>query len=355
MRETIHYNIHDILHMEIRRDKRFPDLFRDINLRFSYFETNKTKDPELILNIGKFTPSKRETFLVDHQYQIGDGYFYCKDSDRTARWEMEIDGIEDSLTTVNFNGSILGLHEIVYPHILAQNLIGRYMLQYKLGQKGYFMIHAASVTKNDQAFVFAGRGGANKTSIIMDLVRNKGFSFQGDDWIIIKDDSVYSFPTHFQEFNFRANVLPSEHLRGNLDRFRLFSYLRRPFNYQNSGIEVTKSSKLKMLNILLKTNNEELKIIKDADKELVKKRLYYNNKIEENETSLSMGLKLKGVSRYLMAYSFIHPNNGFTRFMDSSEKALKRLIQNASCNIIEIPFKYDRSVADRIYSHLKTN
>ncbi|HDY89830.1 MAG TPA: hypothetical protein ENH82_17150 [bacterium] len=350
MQISHYYNIHDVLQMKIQRQRRFPDLFRDINLRFSYFEVDHADNPSLIINIGKFKPQMPECKFVDHQYHVGDGYFYCRDKEKIAKWEFEISGIEDEVTTLNFDGSILGLHEIVYPHIFAQNMIGRFLIQYKLGLKNYFMIHAASVVKDGNAFVFAGRGGANKTSIIMDLVRNYDFTFQGDDWIVFKDNSIYSFPAHFQEFNFRANVLPSEHLRGNLDRFRLFQYLRRPFDYQNSGVKVQKDGKLKTLNILLKTNNEKLKIKKNVDKELIRNMLYYNNRIENNGTSLSMGLELKGISRYLLGYSFINPKNAFQRYWKDFHIAIERLLADVSCNIIEVPDKYDKSVTKEICS-----
>lgn len=327
-----------------------PDLLRDINLRFSYFEVEKVARPSLVINIGKFKPQTNSRYLVDHQYHIGDGYFYCKDSQKTAKWELEISGIEDEVTTCNFNGFIFGLHEIVYPHIFAQNLIGRFLLQYKLGQKQYFMMHAASVVRNGRAFVFAGRGGANKTSIIMELIRNHDFSFQGDDWIIFNGSTIYSFPTHFHEFNFRTRILPSEYLRGNLDRFRLVGYLNQPFDYANSNIKVSQSGRISMLNVLLKTNKEKLNIIRGADKKLIKNMLYYNNMIEQNETSLSMGLKLKGVSRYLQGYSFINPDNGFQRFFKNFEESIDNLIKDIPCNIIEIPNQYSKPVSEQICS-----
>lgn len=355
MLKTHYYNIHDIIEMKIQRNRILPDLFRDINLRFSYFETKKIEKPSLIINIGRFLPKNNGSFLVDHQYHIDKGYFYCKDNDKTARWKLEICGIEEETTILNFNSFILGLHQVVYPDIFAQNLIGRFLLQYKLAQKGFFMIHAGSVVKDDQAIVFAGRGGANKTSLLMDLIKNHNFTFQGDDWIIFNKDNIYSFPTHFHEFNFKMNNLADEKPRGNIDRLRLFYHLNKKFDYRNCTVNVQKHAKIKMLNILIKTNNAKLKINKDADLSTIKNFLYYNNKIEENETSMSMGLKTKGISKYLQAYSFIYPDNSFRRSDKKFNEAIDTLIENCNCNIIEVPSRYSQGTGNEIFSFITDN
>ena len=242
-REVLNYNIHDILKMRIVRNRTF-DLLRDLNLRFSCFEVDEIERPDLTINIGPFEPSNRECYAVDRKYYVSEGYLYCRDSEKRAQWEFEILGLEEEQTVLNFNGFIFGLHQIVFPHVFAQNMVGRSLLEYKLSQQSYFLVHAASVVKNDRAFLLVGRGGANKTSVTMDLVRDKGFGFQGDDWVILRDDRVMSFPTHFLEFNFRARHLPSENLRGLGDKFRLVRYLNQRMDYRRTPIRVTESCRL---------------------------------------------------------------------------------------------------------------
>lgn len=68
---------------------------RDLNLEFSFFEVDAIGNPDIILNIGKFTPSNNDCYLIDHKYHIKENYLYCKDFSGKAKWEVEILGFEE--------------------------------------------------------------------------------------------------------------------------------------------------------------------------------------------------------------------------------------------------------------------
>ena len=64
--QSLNYNIHDILKFKIIRDRGHG--LRDlINLKFSFFEVEDVDNPDITLNIGKFTPSNEncEDFTVE--------------------------------------------------------------------------------------------------------------------------------------------------------------------------------------------------------------------------------------------------------------------------------------------------
>ena len=94
MKEALNYNLHDILQFQIARDKK-RDFMRDLNLEFSFFEVDAIGNPDIILNIGKFTPSNNDCYLIDHKYHIKENYLYCKDFSGKAKWEVEILGFEE--------------------------------------------------------------------------------------------------------------------------------------------------------------------------------------------------------------------------------------------------------------------
>jgi len=345
-REILNYNIHDIFKMRMVRNKTL-DLLRDINLRFSYFQVDEIDRPDLTINIGRFEPSNRGCYLVDRKYEVRDGYLHCWDSEERAKWEFEILGLEEDETTLNFNGSVLGLHQVVYPHIFAQNLVGRSLLEYKLSQQDYFLIHAASVVRDKRAFLLVGRGGANKTSVTMDLVRGMGFEFQGDDWVILHRNRVLSFPTHFQEFNFRVQHLPTEGLRGLRDKLRLVRHLNQAFDYGSAPISVKGSCRLATIVLLLKTNSPQLQV-EEVDSGNALERLLVNNMLEETITSLSMGVTLQGFAKSMLAYSFVFPNSALASYWKRVREGLGSIVQGVPCYAVRVPHQYSRAVAEEI-------
>lgn len=349
-REILNYDLHGLFGLRIIRNQTI-DLLRDINLRFSYFQVDEIDRNDLTINIGEFEPSNRGCYVVDRKYHVGEDYVYCRDSESRARWEFEILGLEEEKTVLNFNGFIRGLHQIVYPHVFAQNLVGRSLLEYKLSQHGYYLVHAASVVEDDRAFLLVGRGGANKTSITMDLVRNKRLEFQADDWAIFHRDRVLSFPTHFLEFNFRLQHLPSEGLRGLGDRLRLIQYLNQRQDYRSLPVQVRDSCRLAAIILLFKTNGSRL-TIEEIEPHQALEQLLINNKLEETITSMSMGVTLQGFARPMFAYSFAYPNSRLANYWSQVREGLSACVRKAPCYAVTIPREYNHSVTDEIYRTL---
>lgn len=86
MKQTWNYNIHNILKFKIMKEKRRLDLIRDINLPLSFFEVEQIDEPDIILNIGKFTPFNNECYLIDHnKYYVKENYLYVDDSAGRAK------------------------------------------------------------------------------------------------------------------------------------------------------------------------------------------------------------------------------------------------------------------------------
>ena len=93
IRETINYNIHNILSFQINR-KKCKDFIRDINLPYSYFETDHIDKPDIILNIGEFTPQNKGCYAVDHKWYVRPDYIYCSEYIGKIKLEVEIIGLE---------------------------------------------------------------------------------------------------------------------------------------------------------------------------------------------------------------------------------------------------------------------
>jgi len=347
MKEVLSYNIHNILKFQIVRDKR-RDLMRDLNLEFSFFEVEEIDDPDIVLNIGKFTPSNNNCYLVDHKYHIKENYFYCKDVGGRAKWEVEIFGFEEGNTTINFNANILGLERILFPDLLPQNIVLKPMIEYKLGKKGYFLIHSAAISKGNQAYVLVGRGSAFKTTITMDFVRSDEVNFLGDDRIILYENIVLPFPNSFLKFNYVIKHLPTENFRNILDKIRFVRYLWNNSDYANSNVPVVNSSTLNAIFFIVRTNKPEVRKTPISVKRAIDK-LIANEKAEMfRNPSLALSDFGYHFLKYMLAYSYVFPESDVAKYWRNMQEGLKRILRQVPLYEIEIPYIYNQRVFNEI-------
>lgn len=351
MIQTLNYNLHDILKFKITRDRGYG--LRDlINLKFSFFEVEDVDNLDITLNIGKFTPSNENCYLVDHKYCIKENYFYCRDSEGKAEWEVEISGFEEGETIINFNGRLKGFQSFMNPDFIAQNFLLR-LIEYKLGRRGHLFAHAAGISKNEQAYVFAGRGGSFKTSLCMDFIRRGGFEFLGDDRVILHKDKVFSFPMGLRVFGFMCDHLPNEDSWNFSNKVKFAKYLWDNKSKKDSPIEMGKPSKLKRLFFIVKTNKAAITVREISLKEAVD-RLITNNRLEDFISLGGMGVKSGPHLRYALAYSYIFPDSPVATQKKYLEKVLKSIMENIPIPEIEIPNNYDLTVFNEFHRFVES-
>ena len=346
MKQTLNYNIHDILKFKIIRDKGrgLRDL---INLKFSFFEVEDVDNPDITLNIGKFTPSNKNCYLVDHKYYIKENYFYCKDSEGKAKWEVEISGFEDGETTINFNGRIKGFQSFMNPDFIAQNLLIR-LIEYKLSKKGYFLAHSAGISKNKQAYILSGRGGTFKTSLCMDFIRRGGFEFLGDDRVILHKDKVLSFPMSLRVFGFMCKHLPNEDFWNTFNKIRFAKWLWDGKDKRDTPIKIGEPSKIKHLLFIVRTNKEIITVREISLKETID-RLITNNRLEDFISLGGMGINSGPYLKYALAYSYIFPDSSVATQKKKDLDVLKSILENVPIHEIEIPNNYDLNVFNELH------
>ena len=66
------------------------------------------------------------------------------------------------------------------------------MINYKINEKGFSVVHASCISGNAGTFLFAGRSGVGKTLIALFFIE-QGFNFIGDNYIILKNGCAYSY------------------------------------------------------------------------------------------------------------------------------------------------------------------
>lgn len=358
MRQERNYNIHNILKFKIiRNDKCGPG--DSLDLDFLFFEVEKVDNPDIVINIGEFTPSNGNCYVVDHKYYVKENYFYCKDSLGRTRWEVEIFGFEDGNTLVNFNFKILGIQALI-PCLPVQNFLLEALISYKLSKKNYYLIHSAAISKNNQASLLVGRGGAFKTALSMDFIRRAGFDFLGDDKVILHKNNILSYPTNFIRFNFRYVHGDSPSKKGHkmLDRIRLLKYIWENHSHKdNLMVNVVDSSILKSLFFITKKDQQKLVIGENLDPKKVADKLVINNKIETSLHGSSMprltGLTSNHFFKYMVVYSSVFPNSLMATYWRDLKRNFLEILEGIPTFEIEVPYKYDLNLFNEIYKLTK--
>lgn len=195
------YNIHDIIKFKILIKDRFflRSYFHRFKHEFEYFKTDHVDSPDFIVEVGPFTPDTKNSYsLEEDQFHVKENYLHTKDSYKTAKWEVEVSDLDKTPIMVKVNPNFSG-------YLFFGSYIINFLLRVLINKKGYPLIHASGITKNNKAFIFPARSGSGKTVITMHFLDN-GFNLLGDNFIIASQNKVLSFPSSMNIFYY--NLVP---------------------------------------------------------------------------------------------------------------------------------------------------
>lgn len=340
--KTINYNLHNFLTFQINRERVYG--FRDnVNLKFSYFEKNIQKEPDITLNIGEFTPSNKQCYCVDNKYYIKDNYLFTKDSEGSAAWKIEISGIEHGKTIINFHGKTKGSQSLLNSDFLAQNFLLKF-IEYKLLEKGIFLIHAGGVSREGTAYIFPGRGGSYKSTLCMKYIKEKNFKLLGDDRVILDKTNAYSFPISLYSFSFMVKNLKDESSWNFHEKIKFIDELRR-----NSIrlVPVSNPTPYNKIIFITRTNGNYEEIGKLSHSQMINK-LVINNRIEDYIDNGSLKVHSGPFKKCFLAYSFIFPDSMIANYEGNFSEILSNLLKNVTGYELKNPFKYDQRLFEQI-------
>lgn len=352
MSREFNYDLHGILKFRIVTKSRL-DLLKDINLIFSYFESeSRIEDPDIILRIGRFDPSNQHCSLVDHKYWVRENYFYCRDQDGKARWEVEVTGLENGVTYVNFNGHVKGLQQVLIPDYLAQNLVLRPLIELRLFERGFLSIHGLGLEKNGNAYLFVARGGAHKTRIAMDAIGKGQCRLIGDDRLILgPGGQVFSYPILFNLFRFRSDIMKDEHIYCLSDKLRMIRYFNvQSHKGQKTEIVADKSKLRRIFFMARKKGQFELRENKSRLEEIAN-RIVSSSQMEMNYSENSMTISVPFM-RYMLAYSFVFPESKVADYWNNLRSQFKEILIGMPIIDLYVPNNYVDETFQKISSLL---
>jgi len=348
--ETIdRFTISDLLRFRIiDKTGRLSRIFSTFNQQYENFITDdRSERYDLTITIGEYRPE------LEDCYSSGDGQFYFKEdylhvpheSLKGAKWGFEIKGLNEKETEININCNELG-------RIFIEGHVIDFMIHLKLLKMGYPIIHASSVKKNDQGFLFASRGGGGKTTIALRLA-SSGFDFMGDNYTMLHNDAVIGFPTSLNIFTYNISPRIMERMSAKERRwFKLkgglydatggYAKFFTKINPQRIFEQTGGSAKLGLGFFLLPTKRSGNIDIREIDVSEYARRNLFNQKLE-----------FPYFDRYISEYSFFFPEAGFSKHWDEYLVAItNHMSKDAHYYLITVPVKLNNSVVERILSKI---
>jgi putative flippase GtrA len=148
-----------------------------------FFRTDKAREPDLRIVIQRTgsMPTRKTSFTAD-----GDRLQYREQLGAAGA------GFRIQMGTP----IVISVNRLLAqsPHVLYTNVVEA-LLRFLLVSKGYVLLHSASLATNGHATLLSAQTDTGKTSTVIRLVRERGYTFLSDDMTIITPDGrALSYP-----------------------------------------------------------------------------------------------------------------------------------------------------------------
>jgi dolichol-phosphate mannosyltransferase len=147
------------------------------------FRTEEARVPDLriVMKRTGSMPSRRTSFVAD-----GDRLLYREQlGGAGAGFQVQM----GTPIVISVNRLLAGS-----PHVLYTNVVEA-LLRFLLVSKGYVLLHSASLATGGRATLLSAQTDTGKTSTVIQLVRERGYTFLSDDMTIITADGrALSYP-----------------------------------------------------------------------------------------------------------------------------------------------------------------
>jgi hypothetical protein len=283
-------------------------------------------------------PSRDNCLIIDDSYFVKENYLYCRDSYGRAGWELEISGFDADGTRLRVHPNAMG--KMLVPELLINPL-----LWFKMNQKGYPVIHAAGVTSNGKACIFAGQGAAGKSTIALSMVA-KGYKLLSDHFLILNKEQVLRFPAPLHLTDFNISPFVKSNMKAKQKNLFMLSQLFHKATGKRIAVKISprnlfpeqiedKASLHAVFFLLLPRGTLKIEAI---SKEEFIEHMVANQRLE----SLPF-------IRYMLEYSYIFPESSVASYWERFRQNLNQSLGSAACFYrLEVPLSYSDETLNQI-------
>jgi len=313
----INYDVHGILKVETNIE--IPEIIPP------FFETGEAITPDLIIKAGQFTPTKegfyREFHFLGQKLRIMIG-----------------EPAEQTKLFFSFrympliHPQIIRLFLFRSPSGLSSGVLQilRGMLQLKLLEKNYSLIHSACLSKNREGILLVAPSDTGKTSTAIFLTR-KGFEHLSDDMTITDGNKGYCYPTPMTISRFHLERL--QLTIGAKESLKMtIRHLMAKIPLLQSDTEGSSLFPQKVgMNIIKEVDITKLYFLEEGEDEI--KKLKREEALRRIVTAGRMGISLLE-NQYILSYLYSNENR-FLSLMDEWRKIYERLIDKVECYLLK--------------------
>ena len=342
------YNINNLITFSVFGPGKKVDY---VHRQYSYFFVKKPiRDVDIEIKVGPFDEKKilRGGFdVVNRKYRVCKDAIFANDSYKVARWKFLITGLKKERTRIYFCGNYWGYY-ILYKFFIEP------VIRYKLNAKGYFMVHSSSVCVDDRAFIFPASPSVGKTSTMLHWLHS-GKGFIADEYTIMKDQDVYSYPTplRLHDYNLKANPYICDDIPF-WDKFQIYFrtwIFRFSLGYADvthevdiwniiRGVAVKDHVKLGKVVIFTKYSGSDVKANIISKKQLIEKLMIINR------------FETTRFNEYLDAYYYVNDIPTRDRFWNKMESDLIKMFPEKQYMELMIPERYTENTFKQINQFL---
>ena len=220
------YSIHGFCTFDILdASGRLMKALVDVQHRYQCFRTeyDPAVSPDMRVVVGNFTPDVQGCTVMDDTWWVKEGYLYHRGETYKmgARWSFDVSGLDGEMIELRIAANLQGRP------FIAGRIIDAFIF-YLLQQLGCSLLHASAVAHEGEAFVFAARGGGGKTTLALAAAFQNGIAFMGDNFVILKDGSIYSYLSDLNMFGYNLHPCVWEALTAfERTRFRVLAVVYR--------------------------------------------------------------------------------------------------------------------------------
>lgn len=234
------YNIHDIISFKLVNDCKFGGFLQTINPEYEYFRVDERIEP-----CFRITVTDK---IITASKNINVKYKFRKDYNK---WKVEIIEYKNGFIDLIIVPKLKGIRKLI-SYTALKNVYVRSLIYYCLINKGSTLLHASGINLNDKAYLFVGRPGVFKTSLLMDFMRKTKATFLGEENVLIHDGYIYGFPFHIRSLNYRIKHYKNEDAQTQLQKILQVLSL---FSKIDIKLPISENCKLKKLFYIEKDTN----------------------------------------------------------------------------------------------------
>jgi hypothetical protein len=337
------YDFHGLVRLQIEAPLRAFQM-GSLGGLYHHYIVDQVDRANLVVRVQNFCPEIMDCYVTDDQYYTQRNYLYCRRRHKTARWEVELRGLEEEITQLAIQGNWSAYW--VWPNETLEQLI-----RFKFGQAGGVTVHGAGLCRDGKGYLLAGRSGVGK-SITTFKMLEQGYRLLGDDRVVLCGDEICSLicpmglrSTYDLERTLGLRLTPGQKrdwVSKKLLRlmtagyFQLFTQIQPTETFPDFLVD---RAEFQVVAVLVA--GPSLAIERDIDKDEFVQQLLLNNQFEEAE-----------LIEYLAAYTHVFPDSKLADYWSHQAASLRQAVDRAKCLRITVPKEYTDEVFGAICAEI---